>query len=94
MIESTTGALRLVPKFVGPLARSQIFIEDDGGEIDRHVGQGDCLHWRSAPLIEEQVDKSRYRRAESADQTADHAEKRDGRPCVSRDASQTNQIAG
>ena len=26
MIESTTGALRLVPKFVGPLARSQIFI--------------------------------------------------------------------
>ena len=26
MIESTTGALRLGPKFVGPLARSQIFI--------------------------------------------------------------------
>ena len=96
MIESTTGALRLVPKFAGAAgAQPDIYrIQHDGGEIDRHVGQSDFLHRRSAALVEEQIDKSRYRRAEGADKATDHAEKRDGRPRVPRGAGQTNQIAG
>jgi hypothetical protein len=58
------------------------------------VGQGYLLERRSAAFVEEQVDKSWYRRAEGADDAACHSEKRDGAPRIPSGASQTNQIAG
>ena len=41
---------------------------------DRNVGQSNFLERRCAAFVEEQVDKSWYRRAESADKATDHGE--------------------
>jgi hypothetical protein len=49
-------------------------VQHDGGEIDRNVGQSNFLERRCAAFVEEQVDKSWYRRAESADKATDHGE--------------------
>jgi len=79
---------------VGPLARNPIFIAYNTTAARLIAMWVRAIFFTGgAPLIEEQVNESWYRRAEGADEAAHHAEKRDGGPRISRGARETNQIA-
>jgi hypothetical protein len=45
--------------------------------MEHHVRQGDLPDRRRAPLVVEQIDKSRYRRGKSADPATHHGVQRD-----------------